>query len=71
MPDPHCLSKVQFRELNRLLLLCQLAYLGVLNTNGLRDFRSVSRRRPADWQFTGDPAPLARDNMYIYRSGGV
>ncbi len=32
VPDPHCLSKVQFQELNRLLLLCQLAYLGVLNT---------------------------------------
>ena len=27
-----CLSKVQFQELDRLLLLCQLAHLGVLNT---------------------------------------
>ncbi len=45
---------------------CSLAHLGVLNTtlpNRLRDFRSVSRRCPADWWFTGDPTPLARDNI--------
>ncbi len=29
--------------------------------NGLKDFWTVSRRCPADWWFSGDPAPLARD----------
>ncbi len=24
----------------------------------------MSRRCPVDWRFTGDPAPLARDNIY-------
>ncbi len=26
----------------------------------------MSRRGFEDWRFTGDPAPLARDNMLVY-----
>ncbi len=54
------LVKFSLRNLIVYFLLCQLAHLGVL-----RDFWTVSRRGPADWRFTGDPAPLARDNMYL------
>ncbi len=28
----------------------------------------MSRRGFKDWRFTGDPAPLARDNMQVYRT---
>ncbi len=26
----------------------------------------MSRRGFEDWRFTGDPAPLERDNIYVY-----
>ncbi len=51
------LVKVSLRSLIVYFLPCQLAHLGVL-----RDSWPVSRRSPAAWRFTGDPAPLARDN---------
>ncbi len=50
MPDLHCLSKVQFKELDRLLLLCQLAHLdpclvAALRTGGLLE-------TPPPWHMT-------------------
>ncbi len=46
------LVKFSLRNLIVYFLLCQLAH-----------FWTVSHRYPEDWQFTGDPGPLARGNI--------
>ncbi len=39
----------------------------LMQSVNLRDFQSVSRRCPVDRRFTGDPAPLARDNISLFQ----